>query len=116
MRVSPNNSRKDLPTPHIQTDHPDFSLWVNHDTDLTVIDFRDCSTATIQDYFTVSEEVIIPVGLSLSVATGVIISIGYTIDLCEYRRYFMTRCDKDTGNVIHSELKQLADPCSFSLN
>ncbi len=91
MRVSPNNSRKDIPMPHLQIDHPDFGLWVNHDTDLTLIDFRDNSTTTIEDYLAIGDDPVIPVGLSLSILAGTIVSTGYTIDPCEYRLYFLVR-------------------------
>ena len=115
MRVSPNNSRKDTPNPHVQTDHPDFGLWVNHDTDLTLIDFRDNSTTCIEDFFLVGESFLVPVSLSLSLTLGSIIAMGYTIDPCEYRRYFLTRCDRDSGLVVHKSLRDVADKCRLAL-
>lgn len=111
IRVSPNNSRKDIPNPHIQTDHPDFCVWVNHDTDLTLVDLRDNSKTCVEDFFLIGDETIIPVGISLSIAAGVIISAGFTIDPCEYRRYYLTKCYKESGMIEHSELKEISDKC-----
>lgn len=116
QRISPNSSRKDIPQPSLQVDHPDFGLWVNHCLDLSVLDFRDNSERVIYDFLAdESDGCLISVGISLSIRKGLIIGISYSLDPSEYRKYYLTLWRKEEEKKKTEPLKDISSTRKFIL-